>query len=52
MKTKVWTFCTFLELGTKHTMEGVTDTQFGAEIKEWTIYRLPFLSSKAAWSTE
>ena len=27
----------FLELGTKHPLEGVTETMFGAETKEWSI---------------
>jgi hypothetical protein len=37
MKTKVWTLCPFLELGTKKPMGGVTETKFGAETKGWTI---------------
>ena len=30
-----------LRLGNKIPMEGVTETKFGAEIKEWTIKKLP-----------
>jgi hypothetical protein len=29
--------CPFLELGTKHPLEGVTETKFGAKTKGWTI---------------
>jgi hypothetical protein len=32
-----------LRLGNKITMEGVTETKFGAETKGWTIQRLPQL---------
>jgi hypothetical protein len=32
-----------LRIGNKTPMEGVTETQFGAETKGWTIYRLPYL---------
>jgi hypothetical protein len=44
MKTKVSILCPFLELGKKKKtpMEGVTETKFGAETKEWTIKRLPY----------
>ena len=32
-----------LRIGNKTPMEGVTETQFGAETKGWTIWRLPLL---------
>jgi hypothetical protein len=32
-----------LRIGNKTTMEGVTETKFGAETKGWTIYLLLFL---------
>ena len=32
-----------LRFGNKTPMEGVTETEFGAETKGWTIYRLPYL---------
>ena len=41
-KTKVWILHSFLEWGTKYSMEGVTDTKFGAEIERRTIQRLPY----------
>jgi hypothetical protein len=31
-----------LRNGNKTTMEGVTETKFGAETKGWTIERLPY----------
>jgi hypothetical protein len=31
-----------LRIGNKTPMEGVTETKFGAEMKGWTIYRLPY----------
>jgi hypothetical protein len=31
-----------LRIRTKTPMEGVTETKFGAEMKGWTIYRLPY----------
>jgi hypothetical protein len=34
-----------LRMGTKIPMEGVTETKFGAETKEWTILRLSQLGS-------
>jgi hypothetical protein len=39
MKTKVWTPCPFLELGSKHPWKEL-ETKFGAETKGWTIQRL------------
>jgi hypothetical protein len=32
-----------LRIGNKTPMEGVTETKFGAEMKGWTIQRLPHL---------
>jgi hypothetical protein len=32
-----------LRIGNKILMEGVTETKFGAEMKGWTIQRLPQL---------
>jgi hypothetical protein len=32
-----------LRMGNKIPMEGVTETKFGAMMKEWTIQRLPHL---------
>jgi hypothetical protein len=32
-----------LKIGNKIPMEGVTETKFGAEMKGWTIQRLPNL---------
>jgi hypothetical protein len=32
-----------LRIGNKIPMEGVTETKFGAEMKQWTIQRLPHL---------
>ena len=32
-----------LRIGNKTAMEGVTETKFGAVMKGWTIYRLPYL---------
>jgi hypothetical protein len=32
-----------LRIGKKTPMEGVTETEFGAEMKGWTIQRLPYL---------
>jgi hypothetical protein len=32
-----------LRVGNKIPMEGVTETKFGAEMKGWTIQRLPHL---------
>jgi hypothetical protein len=32
-----------LRIGNKTPMEGVTETKFGAEMKRWTIQRLPHL---------
>jgi hypothetical protein len=32
-----------LKMGNKIPMEGVTETKFGAEMKGWTIQRLPHL---------
>jgi hypothetical protein len=32
-----------LRMGNKTPMEGVTETNFGAEMKGWTIQRLPYL---------
>jgi hypothetical protein len=32
-----------LRIGNKIPMEGVTETKFGAEMKGWTIQRLPYL---------
>jgi hypothetical protein len=34
-----------LRSGNKTPMEGVTETKFGAEMKGWTIQKLPFLVS-------
>jgi hypothetical protein len=31
----------FLRIGNKITVEGVTETKFGAKTKGWTIHRLP-----------
>jgi hypothetical protein len=31
-----------LRIGNKTSMEGVTETKFGAETKGWTIERLPY----------
>jgi hypothetical protein len=31
-----------LRIGNKTPMEEVTETKFGAEMKGWTIYRLPY----------
>jgi hypothetical protein len=31
-----------LRIGNKTPMEGLTETQFGAEMKGWTILRLPY----------
>jgi hypothetical protein len=31
----------FLRIGSKIPIEGVTETKFGAKMKEWTIQRLP-----------
>jgi hypothetical protein len=36
-KTKLWALCPFLQLGTKHPLEVVTETKSGAETKGWTI---------------
>jgi hypothetical protein len=33
--------CLLLRMGNKIPMEGVTETKFGAEMKELTIQRLP-----------
>jgi hypothetical protein len=32
-----------LRIANKIPMEGVTETKFGAEMKRWTIQRLPYL---------
>ena len=32
-----------LGIGSKAPMEGAIETEFGAEMKGWTIYRLPYL---------
>jgi hypothetical protein len=32
-----------LRIGNKIPMEGVTERKFGAEMKGWTIQRLPYL---------
>jgi hypothetical protein len=32
-----------LRIGNKTPIEGVTETKFRAEIKEWTIWRVPYL---------
>jgi hypothetical protein len=32
----------FLRIGNKIPMEGVTETKFGAKTKGWTIQRLPY----------
>jgi hypothetical protein len=32
----------FLEMGNKTPMEGVAESKFGAEMKGWTIWRLPY----------
>ena len=32
-----------LRIGNNTPIEGVTETQFGAEMKGWTIQRLPYL---------
>jgi hypothetical protein len=32
-----------LRIGNKTPMEGITETKFRAEMKGWTIYRLPYL---------
>jgi hypothetical protein len=37
MKTKVWILGNLLGIGNKTPMEGVTETEFGAETKGWTI---------------
>ena len=34
-----------LRIGNKTPMEGVTETKFGAEMKGWTIERLPYPGS-------
>jgi hypothetical protein len=42
-KTKVWILRSFLELGNKIPMEGVTETKFGAEMEGRNIQRLTHL---------
>jgi hypothetical protein len=34
-----------LRIGNKISMKGVTETKFGAKMKEWTIQRLPHLET-------